>query len=298
MTYLLMDDGFDDHPKVGVLSDKAFRLHVSVMCRCCRYLTDGLVTRGLLASVRYGSNAAVIRELVEARLWEEDPEGYRVHDFLDRNPSAADVLAKREAARERMRGARSKKVRANRPPDTEQCSQDVRANISRTSRDVRLTPSHPIPSPDQSPLPPSGEAGDSDHTEPGKLGRDWEPTSEDWITAFQAGPPSKPWQKALVTRFKRYHLDGDSRTPEDWRRSFRMWAAREMQAKRDEVRAEVEAAKSASGLESATEDPLEVSDRLRRQREAERSKREIATPEQARAILAGAAPGAVMGAAQ
>jgi hypothetical protein len=48
--------------------------------------------------VRVAKNA--IRRLVAVGLWHEIPGGYEVHDFLDYNPSRAEVLARREATKE------------------------------------------------------------------------------------------------------------------------------------------------------------------------------------------------------
>ena len=44
--------------------------------------------------------AWVIRLLVEAGLWEEVPGGYRVHDYLDYQPSKDEVITEREKKRE------------------------------------------------------------------------------------------------------------------------------------------------------------------------------------------------------
>jgi hypothetical protein len=125
MSYVALDDNFPDHPKVAGLSDKAFRLHIAVLCRCGRFLTDGEAGKGMLVSVRYGTNAAAIKELVDAGLWEREGEGYRVHDYLVYNPSKAQVQAKRDAAKERMHAVRSHRVRANTESTASERSQEL-----------------------------------------------------------------------------------------------------------------------------------------------------------------------------
>lgn len=104
MTWLKVDDRFPGHRKVRRLSDGAFRLHVTALCACAHDLTDGLVTRDDLdefPSVK--QTGKHVAELVERGLWDEVEGGWVIHDYLDFNPSKADVDAEREAARERQR---------------------------------------------------------------------------------------------------------------------------------------------------------------------------------------------------
>jgi len=92
MGWLRLDDGFTDHPKVAGLSALAFRAHVEGLVYCARYLTDGLVPKA-----KGPSSARVIAELERAGLWTATRGGYRIHDYLDWNPSRADADAKRAA---------------------------------------------------------------------------------------------------------------------------------------------------------------------------------------------------------
>lgn len=111
MTWLRVDDGFTEHPKIRGLSNDAFRLHITGLCYCARNLTDGLISRLALRSV--GSNAnlsrpgTTARTLVRAGLWHPEADGYRIHDYLAYNPAKADVDKERAAARERMQRRRS-----------------------------------------------------------------------------------------------------------------------------------------------------------------------------------------------
>lgn len=146
MSYVALDDNFPDHPKVAGLSDKSFRLHISVLCRCGRFLTDGEASKGLLVSVRYGSNAAAIKELLDAGLWEREGEGYRVHDYLVYNPSKAQVQAKRDAAKERMVRVRSQSVRANTEGTDPERSPEVPGSFA-----LPRSPSPPLPLSDPEP---------------------------------------------------------------------------------------------------------------------------------------------------
>ena len=107
-----------------------------------------------------------------AGLFERADGGYRVHDFLDFNPSAAEERKRKEAARDRMRENRKRKERSpNVRANAERTDVERGANGDRTrderSRDVPVAPAQaparmrdPDPDPDpRSPQPPEGVDG-------------------------------------------------------------------------------------------------------------------------------------------
>lgn len=158
MPWVRLDDGFDDHPKILDLSDQAYRLHVGALCFCARTLTDGFVSTGALRRLVNGGH---VSELVDAGLWEPDgEEGWWIHDFLDYNQSAQQVLEEREKARERQRRARENrrsKPDQDPPPDpghTERhaVTPDVTAEVTHggTHGVSSRAPSRPVPSPTSS----------------------------------------------------------------------------------------------------------------------------------------------------
>jgi hypothetical protein len=104
MTWVKIDDTFPDHPRVVGLTDAAFRTHVAGLCYSARYLTDGSIPTSALRSI--GTRKAAT-ELEEAGLWARSDHGWLIRDYLDYNPSRADVEGKREAARVRMARVRS-----------------------------------------------------------------------------------------------------------------------------------------------------------------------------------------------
>jgi hypothetical protein len=67
------------------------------------HLTDGLLTRRAIEKYRIGS--AECDALVAAGSWDVVEGGYQIHDFLDWNPSAAEVKAKQSKDRDRKRKA-------------------------------------------------------------------------------------------------------------------------------------------------------------------------------------------------
>ena len=108
MTWARFDDQFPDHPKIDRVGGLGLALQAAAVCYCARYLTDGFVSAeraGLLvASVMNGPGTAKgarsidwPKLMVNAGLWDEIEGGFRVHDYLDFNPSKADVEADRQA---------------------------------------------------------------------------------------------------------------------------------------------------------------------------------------------------------
>lgn len=99
MPWVKLDDQFPDHAKIAALSSDAFRAHVMAICYSARMLTDGFVPRN--TAWMFAGKARVVQELVP-HLWELAPGGYRVHDYLDYNPTRAQVMADRELAKRRL----------------------------------------------------------------------------------------------------------------------------------------------------------------------------------------------------
>ena len=56
-----------------------------------------------------GSSPELLQKLVECSLWERTNGGYQIHDYLDYNPTGAQVKAEKAAAAERMRQKRDGK---------------------------------------------------------------------------------------------------------------------------------------------------------------------------------------------
>lgn len=119
MTWVKLDDSLHEHEKIIGLSDRAFRLHITALCYSARNLTDGRITpravKVLSAILSWSTPRRFIHELVAAGIWEQDDDGYIIHDFLHFNPSAAQVQRDRKRARERMAERRSSECSTEHP---------------------------------------------------------------------------------------------------------------------------------------------------------------------------------------
>lgn len=106
MTWVKLDDGFPEHPKVLGLSDAAFRLHVVAICYAARNLTDGVIPRVWLKDAKATLKIAV-QQLVAARLWSEHADGWAVHDYLTYQQSRTQVEESRERNNSRVKRHRN-----------------------------------------------------------------------------------------------------------------------------------------------------------------------------------------------
>jgi hypothetical protein len=96
MPWIRLDDQFPDHPKVVAAGPVAAWLYVCGIGYCNRLLTDGLIPRGQVRKLADVENATELADqLVKVGLWEEVEDGYRIHDFLEYQPSAEQVKAER-----------------------------------------------------------------------------------------------------------------------------------------------------------------------------------------------------------
>lgn len=119
MPWVKLDDRFPSHRKIALLSDRAFRLHVSAICWCAENLTDGRISDRELALVAHvRSIKTIAMQLEDAGLWDRIDGGWEIHDYLDYNPSRDQVLSDRKKNAERQdRFRRRKNGKPTPPPD-------------------------------------------------------------------------------------------------------------------------------------------------------------------------------------
>jgi hypothetical protein len=121
MAWVKITDDFYDHDKFLTLTPPADSLWMRSLAWANRRQSDGHLPVQALTNL-FNPNGlvwssgeavtleSVADELVATGLWEESPTGagYQIHDYLDYQPSKADLTGKREASRQRMQKARSK----------------------------------------------------------------------------------------------------------------------------------------------------------------------------------------------
>lgn len=85
LPWVRLDTSMPDHPKIIALCSRgntgmaAAFLWVCSLAYAGKHGTDGLITRAVLP--RINGKAALAVLLVEYRLWETHPDGWRIHDY-------------------------------------------------------------------------------------------------------------------------------------------------------------------------------------------------------------------------
>lgn len=124
MPYARLDDRYDDHRKVKRawrLSPTAVALHAMAITYSNRHNTDGNIPCDWveekldLSPIRSRDRQRVIDVLLETGLFEQNADGYTVHDYLEYNRSRAQRLALSEQGR----SGGLAKARANAKPTLE-----------------------------------------------------------------------------------------------------------------------------------------------------------------------------------
>jgi uncharacterized phage protein (TIGR02220 family) len=105
MAWSRFEPGFTRHPKRLKGGPLASWLWVCSVDHCSIYRTDGWLEAASVPSLVPGLSPRALTTAVTVLLavgsWEEAPGGYRVHGYLEHNPSKAQTEAERDASRQR-----------------------------------------------------------------------------------------------------------------------------------------------------------------------------------------------------
>lgn len=152
MAWARIDDKFLDNPKVRKAGKEATYLYLSALVYSSSQLTEGFISDealGLVAFKGFIRNELThAKTLVDCGLWDRIRGGYTIHDYLEYNPTKAEI----EQARAKKAAAGSKGGQA-----TAQALAQARAQADAEARaqaesqqDGSINPSHPIPIPNPS----------------------------------------------------------------------------------------------------------------------------------------------------
>lgn len=131
MPWFRLDDGFYNHPKVLAAGNAAVGVWTRAAAYCAQQLTEGFVP------ARIARDLGTIRQLdrlVDVGLLERCRGGYRVHDYLEHNPTRQKILDDRAAAADRKRRSRTGPSQRDTDP------------MSQRDSEAMSHPPHPIPS--------------------------------------------------------------------------------------------------------------------------------------------------------
>jgi len=244
MVWAKIDDEILDNPKIVRAGVFGFALHVAAITWCCRNLTDGFIPTARVTAlltldrVEYdvanplalidgpdsgggntGLPALVIADhLVKVGLWDDVEGGFQLHDFLQFNPSRADVEAKRE-----QNAARAKRSRTQHA--TGGASHAASHGVTHALRAPLPVPDPLNKSPDgdlygaQSAPPKSGTRIPTRRKQGTALPDDWSPGD-----SLQAWARSKGFDATGPELAKfRDHWKSRGKTMVDWDAAYRNW---------------------------------------------------------------------------
>lgn len=174
MTWSKFDDAAPKSPKAVTAGNEAWALWAAAIMYCNRHLTDGYVSLAALATdcLPVPLTPARAKKLADllcgcrvrpggVGLFEPAGDGlYLVHDFLEWNPSKAEVDSKRKADRERKRtrgGAQQDSERnpSGTPSESERNPDGIRLDSETPRASARALPDPPVPSRPEREDPPT-----------------------------------------------------------------------------------------------------------------------------------------------
>jgi hypothetical protein len=140
MVWAKIDDEILDNPKIAKAGPFGFAMHVAGITWCCRNLSDGKIPYGRVTALvtcdritfdtanplalpngprsmggAEGLDPYLIADhLVVCGLWDRTDDGYEIHDFLEYNPSRAEVESKRSREAQRQDEYRKSRTKSRR----------------------------------------------------------------------------------------------------------------------------------------------------------------------------------------
>lgn len=159
MAWFRMDDGVTFHRKTLAAGNEAFGAWARMGTHSSAQLADGFIDEP--AALLIAGRKAVIERLLTVAFLERVEGGYLIHDFLDYNPTAAEVLKTREARSEagKRGGSKSAASRAKQTGSKPEAKGEAIASVgASTSAEANgkqsSTPARPGPYPSHPQPPP------------------------------------------------------------------------------------------------------------------------------------------------
>lgn len=144
MPWFRVDDSLAFHAKTVAAGNAAMGMWLRAGTWCAQQLTDGFVPSHMVSALGSRGQAAA---LVKAGMWRQEDGGYRFHDWLDYQPTAAEVQADRSAKHEakvragRAGGVASGVARRKHNPSNGEAEQE--ANAEQNEAPTRPDPTRP-----------------------------------------------------------------------------------------------------------------------------------------------------------
>jgi hypothetical protein len=96
LSWIRLDDGFADHPKIKRAGPLAIAAQVRALCYSARFLTNGHLPAKVVDEILADLAPLTLRDMCLQKLWQKSGRGYLVHDYLAYNPDRRTVTELRE----------------------------------------------------------------------------------------------------------------------------------------------------------------------------------------------------------
>lgn len=133
MTWIKLDDKAPRHPKIAVLSDRAFRWWILALCYASEFLTDGNLPPTFYKQIPTN----VRKEMTEAGVWVFDDPDLRIHDYLEHQTSRRAVEDERRRNRDRRNNDAGRTAVPTPPDDTGRTNKRPRPDTEVEIRDQK-----------------------------------------------------------------------------------------------------------------------------------------------------------------
>lgn len=133
MSWFRLDDGMPWHPKIAAAGGDAAWLWVCAGCYSAKHDLNGRVPKSIMGQLTDRKQSArLAARLVAAGLLEEVGDYYVLHDYLEFNPSADEVAARRVARSEagKLGGKRSGESRRSKPLSEPEATDEANASAN------------------------------------------------------------------------------------------------------------------------------------------------------------------------
>ena len=200
MVWFKVDDRLPLNRKMAGVSLAAVGLWVEGGSWASGAQTGGTIPKQLLRLLHVESSEKLADELVDAGLWEDEGNQWRIHDFFDYNPTAKEVedLKASRSKAGRSGGLKSGESRRSKREANREAKTKQNRSKSRSKNEAV-----PVPVPyistnvDISPKPPTGVESDEEQIR--------EPSSEPTVefTQFWSLYPNHDYEDAAVREFRR-----------------------------------------------------------------------------------------------
>lgn len=148
MSWARIDDKMAYGAKTIAAGNEAVGAWVRMLAWSCERGTDGLVPQQVALNI--AGKAKVLDRLVEVRMLDQEGEDFRIHDFLDWNPSYEQAASKRQARSEagKRGGKRSGEARAKQTRSKIEANASANAKQTASNDDSKNeAKSNPLPLP-------------------------------------------------------------------------------------------------------------------------------------------------------